>query len=142
MRLEREARTMKKQDGLVDPAGAARRAAGNAHAPYSGFRVGAVLEDSDGGLHPGCNVECASIGLSICAERAALAVAIRRGRRRFRTIWIYTPTAKPTPPCGACREMLSALAPQIEVVLLCDRTPPQTVALTGLLPGARGRSRR
>lgn len=133
---------MKRQDGESDATRAARRAAGNAHAPYSGFRVGAVLEDSDGGLHPGCNVECASFGLSICAERTALAAAIARGRRRFRRIWIYTPTADPTPPCGACREMLSVFAPEIEVVLLCDRASAQTVSLRRLLPGARGRTRR
>ncbi len=127
--------------GKTDPSEEARRAAGRAHAPYSGFRVGAVLEDAKGRLHTGCNVECASLGLSICAERTALGGAITRGGRGFRRIWIYTPTAKPTPPCGACRQMLAEIAPGIEVVLLCDRAPARRISLSRLIPGSGGRSR-
>ena len=98
----------------------AREVATRAHAPYSGFRVGAVLEDRQGNLHAGCNVECASIGLSLCAERAALAIAISRGASAFTRLWIYTPTARPTRPCGACREMILRCAGDLEVILLCD----------------------
>src|SRR5512137_2154341 len=123
MRGVTEDRTMRSVPARPDPAQEARRAAARAHAPYSGFRVGALLEDADGGLHAGCNVECASFGLSICAERAALACAVARGHVRFRRIWIYTPTDEPTPPCGACRQMLAEFAPGIEILLLCDRGP-------------------
>jgi cytidine deaminase len=123
-----------------DPSEEARRAAGRAHAPYSGFRVGSVLEDATGHLYMGCNVECASLGLSICAERTALGGAVTRGAHEFRRIWIYTPTAEPTPPCGACRQMLAEFAPGIEVVLLCDRAPARRVSLARLLPGSSGRS--
>jgi cytidine deaminase len=133
---------MRRAPRKLDPAEEARHAAARAHAPYSGFRVGAILEDATGGLHAGCNVECASIGLSVCAERTALGRAITRGARNFRRIWIYTPTAAPTPPCGACRQMLAEFAPGIEVLLLCDRGPARRVSLARLLPGStrRGRS--
>jgi len=122
--------------GLVrsDPAAMAREAARHAYAPYSGFRVGAVLEDGVGRLHEGCNVECASIGLSMCAERNALGRAITNGGRGFRRIWIYTPTATLTPPCGACREILADRAPGIEVVLLCDEAAERRIPLGRLLP--------
>jgi cytidine deaminase len=129
---------MKRSLAREGPIAEARRAAGRAHAPYSGFRVGAVLEDAGGRLHAGCNVECASIGLSVCAERTALGAAIARGGRGFRRIWIYTPTSRPTPPCGACRAMLAALAPRIEIVLVCDRGPVRTMPLSRLLPGVLG----
>lgn len=112
------------------------RVASLAHAPYSGFRVGAVLEDGEGRLHAGCNLESASFGLSLCAERAALAIARARGAGSFTRIWIYTPTAETTPPCGACRELLAALAPGIRVILLCDSAERQSFRLDRLLPGA------
>ncbi len=132
---------MRTGPGRSDPSEEARSAAGRAHAPYSGFRVGAVLEDATGQLHTGCNVECASLGLSICAERTALGGAITRGAHGFRRIWIYTPTAEPTPPCGACRQMLAEFAPGIEVVLLCESARPRRVSLARLLPGSSGGSR-
>jgi cytidine deaminase len=123
------------------PAAVARRAAGHAHAPYSGFRVGAVLEDEQGGLHVGCNVECSSIGLSLCAERAALGAAITDGARRFTRLWIYTPTRVPTPPCGACREMLARFSEDLSIILLCDGGGPSRARLGALLPATRpGRS--
>lgn len=119
-----------------------RRAAGCAYAPYSGFRVGAVIEDEKGVLHAGCNVECASIGLSLCAERAALGRAIAQGVTQFRRLWIYTPTPAPTRPCGACREMLSRLAPGIAVFLLCDGPVVERAALSRLLPVPRAQRKR
>jgi cytidine deaminase len=125
-----------------DPAELAHLAAGRAYAPYSSFPVGAVLEDMRGRLHPGANVECASIGLSLCAERAAVGLALARGARRFRKLWIYTPTRGPTPPCGACREVLRRLAPDLTVVLLAHGPRSRTLRLKTLFPRARRRTGR
>lgn len=76
------------------------------HCPYSEFRVTAVLEDCSGGLHHGVNIENASLGLSICAERVALASAVSSGSRDFRRMLVYSPDGLPM-PCGACRQVLS-----------------------------------
>lgn len=122
----------------------AREVATRAHAPYSRFRVGAVLEDWNGNLYAGCNVECASIGLSLCAERSALATALARGARAFTRLWIYTPTPRPTRPCGACREMLLRCAGNVTVTLLCDGRSTARIRSRDLLarPGRRGRANR
>lgn len=119
-----------------------REIALRAHAPYSGFRVGAVLEDRQGNLHAGCNMESASIGLSLCAERAALAAAWSSGARAFRRVWIFTPTDEPTRPCGACREMLLRCAGDMEVILLCDGDAVERTRLRHLLPAAAREVRR
>jgi cytidine deaminase len=113
----------------------ATTAARRAYAPYSGFRVGAVLEDERGRLHQGCNIECASLGLSICAERSALSLALAAGAKRFRRLWIYTPTEQPIAPCGACREMLRHFAGDLEVTLLCRSEASRRFKLDDLLPG-------
>ena len=119
------------------PANLAKLAAGRAHAPYSGFRVGAVLEDDEGRLYAGCNVECASLGLSLCAERVALGAAIAGGARRFKRLWIYTPTQRPTPPCGACRELLARFSDDLSIIMLSDGDSPRRARLGGLLPASK-----
>jgi cytidine deaminase len=94
----------------------ARETMEKAYAPYSGFRVGAALLADDGSVHTGCNVENASYGLTICAERTAVAAAVARGASGFRRIAIVSDGTGTVAPCGACRQVLSELAPGIGIV--------------------------
>jgi cytidine deaminase len=102
---------------------AAIEAASGAYAPYSRFRVGAAVLDVDGRIFPGCNVENASYGLCLCAERNALSTAIAAGSRRFTAVAVACIDAKPElglngrMPCGACRQWLLELAPDAELVV-------------------------
>ena len=86
---------------------AARRAQQQAYAPYSRYQVGAALEAEDGQIYTGCNIENASFGLTICAERAAVAAAVTAGVRRFRRIAVVVGREPPAMPCGACRQVLA-----------------------------------
>lgn len=99
-------------DRLVE---AARAAQEHAYCPYSHYRVGAALETDDGLLFTGCNVENASYGLTICAERSALFTAVSAGARRFRRIVVATDSEPPGPPCGACRQVLAEFGAELEV---------------------------
>lgn len=92
-------------------------AAKYAYAPYSNFRVGAVLVTKDGQLFPGCNVENVSFGLSLCAERTAVFSAVAAGHQDFIKIVIATDLPEPASPCGACRQVLCEFNPEIEVIL-------------------------
>ena len=96
---------------------AARAAREHAHAPFSRFRVGAALETEDGTIVTGCNIENATYGLTLCAERVAVFKAVSEGHRRFRRVAVVADTATPTPPCGPCRQILWEFAGDIEVIL-------------------------
>lgn len=97
--------------------GEAARAAGRAYAPYSGFPVGAALLAGDGRAFTGCNVENASYGLSICAERVAVFKAVSEGARHLRAIAVGLPDGRPVPPCGACCQVLAEFNPEMQVIL-------------------------
>jgi cytidine deaminase len=99
---------------LLDAARAARQ---NAYAPFSRFKVGAALETEDGQVITGCNVENATYGLTVCAERVAVWKAISDGHRRFRRVAVVADTQEPTPPCGACRQILWEFGGDLEVIL-------------------------
>jgi cytidine deaminase len=96
---------------------AARLARLNAYAPFSGFQVGAALETAEGQVITGCNVENATYGLTLCAERVAVFKAVSEGHRRFVRVAIVADTEAPTPPCGACRQILWEFGGDLEVIL-------------------------
>jgi cytidine deaminase len=96
---------------------AARQARLNAVAPFSKFQVGAALRTADGQTVTGCNIENATYGLTVCAERVALFKALSEGRRRFTHVAVVADTAEPTPPCGACRQLLWEFGGDLDVVL-------------------------
>src|SRR5436190_23764460 len=105
---------MPDRDRLVAAARAARE---NAVATFSGFKVGAALEAADGSVITGCNVENATYGLTVCAERVAMFKALSEGHRAFRRVAVVADTEAPTPPCGACRQILWEFGGDLEMIL-------------------------
>jgi cytidine deaminase len=100
-----------------DLVAAARRAREFAHAGYSHFKVGAALETVDGTVITGCNIENATYGLTICAERVAMFKAVSEGHRQFRRVVVVADAENPTAPCGACRQILWEFGGDLEVIL-------------------------
>jgi cytidine deaminase len=119
------------RDRLVAAAAAARD---HAVAPYSKFHVGAALLAEDGRIFTGVNVESASYGLTVCAERTAVFKALSEGARRFAAIVVATDEPRPTPPCGACRQVLWDQAGDLWVILHSVRGPREEMRLSALLP--------
>jgi cytidine deaminase len=115
---------------------AALEARQHAHAPYSHFLVGAALEDAEGRIHTGCNIENATYGLTLCAERVAVFKAMSEGVREFRRIAVAADTETLTPPCGACRQILWEFCGDIEITLVNPRGKSETLRMNELFPRA------
>jgi cytidine deaminase len=113
---------------------AATDARTRARALYSGFKVGAALETADGAVVTGCNIENATYGLTLCAERVALVKALSDGRTAFTRIAVVADTEAPTPPCGPCRQLLWEYCGDIEVILANLERSTATLRLADLLP--------
>lgn len=117
---------------------AAREACSNAYCPYSRFPVGAAILAESGAVYVGCNVENASYGLTICAERNAAFRMAAAGDRRIVVTVIFTPTETPSAPCGACRQVLNEFGPDSLVISACNGPEKLVKTLSELLPDAFG----
>ena len=120
---------------MTDLVARARDAMRNAWAPYSEFHVGAAIEAEDGRVFVGCNVESASYGLTICAERMALGAAVAAGARSLKRIAVTTEVDPPAAPCGACRQLLAEFGLKLEVIAVGPSTEKRWT-LGALLPDA------
>lgn len=118
-------------DALIAAALAVRE---NAFAPFSKFQVGAAIEDAAGRIHTGCNVENATYGLTVCAERVAVFKAISEGARQFRRVAVAADTEVLTPPCGACRQILWEFCGDVEIVLANLAGKTESYRLKDLFP--------
>lgn len=119
------------RDALV---AAARDAQSRAHAPFSRFKVGAALETEEGLVITGCNVENATYGLTMCAERVAIFKAVSEGHRRFRRVAVVADADKPTPPCGSCRQLLWEFGGDLAIILANGREITGEHRLSQLFP--------
>jgi cytidine deaminase len=112
----------------------ARAAASQAWAPYSKFHVGAALLSDDGRVFSGCNVENASYGATVCAERNAIGTAVRAGARRFVACVVFVETSEPAMPCGICRQVLAEFADSLEIIAVSAGGHEEHTTLDALLP--------
>ncbi len=124
------------QEQLTKVASEARE---RAYAPYSNFKVGAALLARSGKVYSGCNVENASLGLTICAERAALATAIAGGDNEFVSVAVVTTFKSPLFPCGACRQVLAEFGLDMQVIASTTDGQTDTRTLADLLPEAEAK---
>ena len=122
---------MPDQDALI---AAAKRARENAHAPYSNFKVGAALRAASGKIYGGCNVENATYGLTVCAERVAIFKAVSEGERQFDAIAVTTDTDALTPPCGACRQLIWEFCGDVPVIMTNLKGKVETLKMSELFP--------
>lgn len=120
-------------DTLISAAQAVRE---RAHAPFSKFKVGAAIEDEHGRIFTGCNVENASYGLTLCAERVAVFKAISEGAGRLIRVVVVADTPTPTPPCGACRQILWEFMGDAEIIMVNLAGQRETVHLSQIFPRA------
>ena len=122
---------MAEYDALIAAAKAARE---NAHAKFSNFKVGAALRAASGKIYGGCNVENATYGLTVCAERVAIFKAISEGERKFDAIAVVTDTDALTPPCGACRQIIWEFCGDVPVVMTNLKGNVETIRMGQLFP--------
>ena len=122
---------MSDYDGLISIAKQARE---NAHAPFSNFKVGAALRSVSGKIFGGCNVENATYGLTVCAERVAIFKAISEGECHFDAIAVVTDTDALTPPCGACRQLIWEFCGDVPVVMANLQGKVETLRMSALFP--------
>jgi cytidine deaminase len=115
---------------------AAKEARKNSYAPYSEFRVGAAIETDDGQIYTGCNVESASYGLTVCAERVAIWKAISEGKHKIKNIAVVCDTKELTPPCGVCRQIIWEFGGNVPVTLANLNGGRETIEMKDLLPRA------
>jgi cytidine deaminase len=116
---------------------AARRVRANAYAPYSHYPVGAAVRGASGRIYVGANVENASFGLALCAERSAVAAAIAAGEKSIAAVAVITATSPPAAPCGMCRQVLAEFADDALPIALCnDAGERSDTTLGALLPHA------
>jgi len=115
---------------------AAKEAREHSYAPYSDFRVGAAIETDDGEIYTGCNVESASYGLTVCAERVAIWKAISEGKHKIKNIAVVCDTKELTPPCGVCRQIIWEFGGNVPVTLANLNGGRETVEMKELLPRA------
>ena len=128
---EQDAQHDAQNDTLI---AAARTAREHAHAPYSNFRVGAAVRAKSGRIFSGCNVENATYGLTLCAERVAIFKAISEGERGFDAVAVVADTDALTPPCGSCRQILWEFCGDAEVILANLSGKVERYRMSGLLP--------
>jgi cytidine deaminase len=121
-------------------ADAARCASALAYCPYSRFRVGAAVLSDGGAISVGCNVENASYGLTVCAERNAVSRAVAEGAHGIEAVVVYTPTPAPVTPCGACRQVIAEFGRDARIRCICDGPGVLEFGLADLLPSAFVRS--
>jgi len=122
---------------VTDPlVAAALQVREHAHAPFSKFKVGAAVQDESGRIFTGCNVENATYGLTVCAERVAIFKAISEGARKFSRVAVVADTTKLTPPCGACRQILWEFCGDVELVMANLHGNSETLRLGTLFPRA------
>jgi len=112
----------------------AKEACSKAYCPYSKFPVGAAVLSASGEIFTGCNVENASYGLTICAERNAIFHACCNGMKRLAVLVLYTPTETPTAPCGACRQVINEFGENARIFCVCDSSATIDTSLSDLLP--------
>jgi len=115
---------------------AAREVRERAYAPFSNFRVGAAVETADGRIYSGCNIESASYGLTVCAERVAIWKAISEGEKDLKRIAVVVDTEELTPPCGVCRQIIWEFCGDVPVTLANLHGKAETVQMKELLPRA------
>jgi len=115
---------------------AAKEVRERAYAPFSNFKVGAAVETGDGEIYTGCNVESASFGLTVCAERVAIWKAVSEGKMKFKHVAVAVDTDELTPPCGVCRQIIWEFCGDVPVTLANLHGESETVQMRDLLPRA------